>query len=57
MLWSTELGRADRGVRDGSTGLNAVTSGAPVVPDDTVDLFPFAAGQAPFDATVEVAPA
>jgi anaerobic selenocysteine-containing dehydrogenase len=44
-------------MRDGWTGLNAVTSGAPVVPDDAVDLFHFAAGQASFDAAVEVAPA
>jgi anaerobic selenocysteine-containing dehydrogenase len=44
-------------MRDGWTGLNAVTSGAPVVPDEAVDLFPFAAGQAAFDAAVEVAPA
>jgi anaerobic selenocysteine-containing dehydrogenase len=43
-------------MRDGWTGLNAVTSGAPVIPDDAVDLFPFAAGQAGFDAAVEVAP-
>jgi anaerobic selenocysteine-containing dehydrogenase len=44
-------------MRDGWTGLNAVTSGASVIPDDAVDLFPFAAGQAAFDAAVEVAPA
>ena len=44
-------------MRDGWNGLNAVTSGAPVIPDEAVDLFPFAAGQAAFDATVEVAPA
>jgi anaerobic selenocysteine-containing dehydrogenase len=44
-------------MRDGWTGLNAVTSGAPVIPDDAVDLFPFAAGQASFDAAVEVVPA
>jgi anaerobic selenocysteine-containing dehydrogenase len=42
-------------MRDGWTGLNAVTSGAPVVPDDAVDLFHFAAGQAAFDAAVDVA--
>ena len=41
-------------MRDGWNGLNAVTSGAPVVPDEAVDLFPFAAGQAAFDAAVEV---
>jgi anaerobic selenocysteine-containing dehydrogenase len=44
-------------MRDGWTGLNAVTSGAPAIPDAAVDLFGFAAGQATFDATVEVAPA
>ena len=38
-----DAGRLDR--------LNAVTSGAPVGPDDAVDLFPFAAGPAAFDAT------
>ncbi len=44
-------------MRDGWAGLNAVTSGAAVIPDDAVDLFPFAAGQASFDAQVQVAPA
>jgi anaerobic selenocysteine-containing dehydrogenase len=44
-------------MRDGWSGLNTVTSGAPVLPDPAVDLFPFAAGQAAFEATVEVAPA
>ncbi len=44
-------------MRDGWTGLNRVTSGAPVIPDDAVDLFPFAAGQAAFDAAVDVGPA
>jgi anaerobic selenocysteine-containing dehydrogenase len=44
-------------MRDGWTDLNSVTSGAPVIPDGAVDLFPFAAGQAAFDAAVEVAPA
>ncbi len=44
-------------MRDGWGGLNAVTSGAAVLPDAAVDLFPFAAGQAAFDAAVEVAPA
>jgi anaerobic selenocysteine-containing dehydrogenase len=41
-------------MRDGWEGLNRVTSGAPVLPDEAVDLFPFAAGQAAFDAAVEV---
>ena len=44
-------------MRDGWAGLNAVTSGDAVIPDAAVDLFPFAAGQAAFDAQVEVAPA
>jgi anaerobic selenocysteine-containing dehydrogenase len=44
-------------IRDGWTGVNVVTSGAAVVPDAAVDLFPFAAGQSAFDAAVEVAPA
>jgi anaerobic selenocysteine-containing dehydrogenase len=44
-------------MRDGWGGLNVVTSGEAVVPDDAVDLFPFAAGQAAFDAAVEVGPA
>jgi anaerobic selenocysteine-containing dehydrogenase len=41
-------------MRDGWEGLNAVTSGAAIIPDDAVDVFPFAAGQAAFDAQVEV---
>jgi hypothetical protein len=44
-------------MRDGWSGVNAVTSGAAAIPDAAVDLFPFAAGQATFDAAVEVAPA
>jgi anaerobic selenocysteine-containing dehydrogenase len=44
-------------MRDGWDGLNRLTSGAPVIPDAAVDLFSFGAGQAAFDATVEVAPA
>jgi hypothetical protein len=44
-------------MRDGWTGMNRVTSGAPILPDGAVDLFPFAAGQAAFDAAVEVGPA
>jgi anaerobic selenocysteine-containing dehydrogenase len=42
-------------MHDGWTGLNRVTSGAPSLPDDAVDLFGFSAGQAAFDAMVEVA--
>jgi len=44
-------------MRDGWAGLNALTSGAPVLADDAVDLFHFSAGQAAFDARVDVAPA
>jgi len=42
-------------MRDGWTGLNDLTSGAPSIPDDAVDVFEFSAGQAAFDAMVEVA--
>jgi anaerobic selenocysteine-containing dehydrogenase len=44
-------------MRDGWAGLNTLTSGAQVLPDAAVDLFDFSAGQADFDARVEVAPA
>ena len=44
-------------MRDGWPGLNALTAGAAVLPDAAVDLFAFSAGQASFDALVEVAPA
>jgi anaerobic selenocysteine-containing dehydrogenase len=44
-------------MRDGWEGLNSLTSGQPVIPDEAVDLFSFAAGQAAFDAMIEVAPA
>ena len=43
-------------MRDGWEGLNRLTSGAPAIPDAAVDIFPFSAGQASFDAMVEVAP-
>jgi anaerobic selenocysteine-containing dehydrogenase len=43
-------------IRDGWEGLNRLTAGAPVLPDAAVDVFGFAAGQASFDAMVEVAP-
>ena len=42
-------------MRDGWTGLNDLTSGAPSIPDEAVDVFEFSAGQAAFDAMVEVA--
>ncbi|HTO97910.1 MAG TPA: molybdopterin dinucleotide binding domain-containing protein, partial [Myxococcales bacterium] len=44
-------------MRDGWAGLNTLTSGAPVLPDAAVSLFDaFSAGQAEFEAAVEVAP-
>jgi anaerobic selenocysteine-containing dehydrogenase len=42
-------------MRDGWPGLNRLTSGTAVLPDAAVDLFEFPAGQAGFDAMVEVA--
>ena len=42
-------------MRDGWPGLNRLTAGAAVLPDAAVDLFAFSAGQATFDAMVEVA--
>jgi anaerobic selenocysteine-containing dehydrogenase len=42
-------------MRDGWPNLNRLTTGAPVLPDVAVDLFAFSAGQATFDAMVEVA--
>jgi anaerobic selenocysteine-containing dehydrogenase len=44
-------------MRDGWPDLNRLTAGAPVLPDAAVDLFAFSAGQATFDAMVDVAPA
>jgi anaerobic selenocysteine-containing dehydrogenase len=44
-------------MRDGWPGLNRLTAGTAVLPDAAVDLFAFSAGQASFDARVEVAPA
>ena len=43
-------------MRDGWPGLNQLTAGGAVLPDAAVDLFAFSAGQASFDAMVEVAP-
>ncbi len=42
-------------MKDGAFGLNRVTSGAPVVPEGALDLFPFTVGQAEYTALVEVA--
>lgn len=44
-------------MRDGWEGLNRLTSGAPCLPDAAVDVFGFSAGQAAFEAAVEVTPA
>ncbi len=44
-------------MRDGWAGLNRLTAGMPVLPDNAVDLFGFSAGQATFKAMVQVAPA
>ena len=41
-------------IRDGWSGLNELTSGEPIVPDHAVDIFPFSAGQASFEARIEV---
>jgi len=43
-------------MRDGWEGLNVLTSCAPVLPDAAVDIFGFSAGQATFDASIDVAP-
>jgi anaerobic selenocysteine-containing dehydrogenase len=43
-------------MRDGWRGLNDLTSGRPIVRDDAVDLFEFAAGQSAYDARVDVTP-
>jgi anaerobic selenocysteine-containing dehydrogenase len=44
-------------MRDGWDGLNRLTAGESCIPDAAVDVFGFSAGQAAFDAAVEVAPA
>ena len=41
-------------MRDGWPGLNRLTAGAAILPDAAVDLFSFSAGQATFDAMVDV---
>jgi anaerobic selenocysteine-containing dehydrogenase len=43
-------------MRDGWAGLNSLTGGQAVLPDAAVDMFGFSAGQAAFEAMVEVAP-
>jgi anaerobic selenocysteine-containing dehydrogenase len=44
-------------MRDGWVGLNALTDGRALLPDSVVSLFGFSAGQASYEARVEVAPA
>jgi anaerobic selenocysteine-containing dehydrogenase len=44
-------------MRDGWSGLNALTDGSAVLPEAALDLFEFSVGQARFDARVEVSPA
>jgi anaerobic selenocysteine-containing dehydrogenase len=44
-------------MRDGWPGLNSLTDGSAVLPDEAVDIFGFSGGQASFDASVEVEPA
>lgn len=41
-------------MHDGWPGLNALTSGEPCLPETALELFPFSAGQAAFDAHVDV---
>jgi anaerobic selenocysteine-containing dehydrogenase len=43
-------------MRDGWSELNTLTSGEAVIPDAAVDALGFSAGQAAFDASVEVVP-
>jgi len=43
-------------MRDGWAGLNNLTGGQAVLPDVAVDMFGFSAGQASFEALVEVTP-
>jgi anaerobic selenocysteine-containing dehydrogenase len=41
-------------MRDGCVGLNQVTSGAPILPEEALGLFHFTVGQAEYEAMVEV---
>src|SRR4030095_14550950 len=43
-------------MRDGWAGLNNLTAGHAIFPDTAVDMFNFSAGQASFEARVEVTP-
>jgi anaerobic selenocysteine-containing dehydrogenase len=42
-------------IRDGCEGMNRLTSGAPVLPETALNLFPFTAGQTEYEARVQVA--
>ena len=58
--WARVTGKITSGtvwMRDGWSGINRLTSGAPCLPDSAVDAFSFSAGQAAFDAQVDVEPA
>jgi hypothetical protein len=44
-------------MRDGWPGANVVTAGDAAIPDEAVEIFGFSAGQAAFEARVDVAPA
>ena len=44
-------------MRDGWAGLNTLTSGEAILPDHAVDSLSFSAGQAAYDARVEVSAA
>ncbi|MEX2147984.1 MAG: molybdopterin-dependent oxidoreductase, partial [Candidatus Rokuibacteriota bacterium] len=44
-------------MRDGWAGLNTLTSGSAALPDEAVDIFAFSAGQASFEARVEISAA
>ena len=41
-------------MHDGWSGLNRLTSGAPVLPDEAVEMPGFSGGQAEYEAFVEV---
>ena len=51
-----EVAAGVRLAREVREGLNVLTSSAPVLPDAAVDIFGFSAGQATFDASIDVAP-
>lgn len=58
--WANVTDRVPSGtlwIHDGWPGMNDLTSGARVLPDDATRLFPFSTGQSAFDAFVEIEPA